>query len=154
MGIPLGISMTRKMFGTSQNVLHAASLLKKLQTLLVTLFLFSPKERLPIIGFSGLVLMSTTGAKFMCTPSLLECWAILAPTSSINFHPELPPVSYSRDKHRWNPAAWQGPTLHPYLSIMALLKAACNSLLIFRLPLRTAFGKDHSANVMLLHYIP
>ena len=33
--------------------------------LLVTLNLFSPYDLLPMIGFFGLVLISTTGAKFM-----------------------------------------------------------------------------------------
>jgi len=37
-----------------------------------TLFLSSPKERFPIIGLLGFVLISNTGAKFICTPIRLE----------------------------------------------------------------------------------
>ena len=51
--------------------------------LLVTLYLSSPYDLFPIIGFIGLVFISTTGAKFMCIPILFECWPILFPIFSM-----------------------------------------------------------------------
>ena len=57
----------------------------------VTLSLSSPKERFPMIGFFGLVLISTTGAKLICTPNLLLCSPILRPTFSIILLSEIAP---------------------------------------------------------------
>ena len=48
-----------------------------------TLFVDSPKDLLPIIGFFGFVFISTTGAKLKLTPILLQCLAILFPTCLI-----------------------------------------------------------------------